>query len=184
MRNRIRNLSKYVRMGPYGIAASVIIALSVIFRTILVLFYFPETNSDEGKMGIAGMHIAFQGQHPIYHYGQDYLGVLEAYIAAPFFRLFGVSIFTLRIGMIIMFALFMIVMYWLTSLLYSKRLALMMLLAYRLAATAGEHKRWRYLLYFGWGWTAGIALWVHILVLPFVVCSGLLILVFCYREWR
>jgi hypothetical protein len=217
MRNRIQSLSKYIRMGPYGIAASVIIALSVIFRTILVLFYFPETNSDEGKMGIAGMHIAFQGQHPIYHYGQDYLGVLEAYIAAPFFRLFGVSIFTLRIGMLIMFALFMIVMYWLTSLLYSKRLALltllllafattdmliqqlraiggamelilfgalMLLLAYRLAATAGERKRWRYFLYFAWGWTAGIALWVHILVLPFVVCSGLLILVFCYREWR
>jgi hypothetical protein len=52
-------------------------------------------------MGIAGMHIAFQRQHPIYHYGQDYLGVLEAYIAAPFFRLFGVSDITLRLGMLI-----------------------------------------------------------------------------------
>jgi len=39
-------------------------------------------------------------------------------------------------------------------------------------------------IYAAWGWTAGIALWVHILVLPFVLCSGLLILVFCYREWR
>jgi len=54
------------------------------------------------------MHIAFQGQHPIYHYGQDYLGIIEAYIAAPFFRLFGISDITLRIGMLIMFALFMI----------------------------------------------------------------------------
>ena len=62
--------------------------------------------------------------------------------------------------------------------------ALMLLLAYRLAATAGQRRRWRYLVYFAWGWTAGIALWVHILVLPFVLCSGLLILVFCYREWR
>ncbi len=217
MKNPVQKLSKYIRLGPYGIAATVIITLSVIFRTILVIFHFPESNSDEGKMGIAGMHIAFQGQHPIYHYGQDYLGVIEAYIAAPFFRLFGVSDITLRIGMLIMFASFMLVMYWLTSLLYSRRLALvtlvllsfattdmliqqlraiggamelimfgalMMLLAYRLAATAGERKRWRYLVYFAWGWTAGIALWVHILVLPFVVCSGLLILVFCYREWR
>jgi len=168
-------------------------------------------------MGLAGMHIAFQGQHPIYIYGQNYMGVLEAYIAAPFFRLFGISDITLRIGMIILFTLFMISMYWLTSLLYSKRLALvtlvllsfattdmlirqlsavggamelilfgtlMLVLAYRLAATAGVRRNWRYLAYVAWGWTVGIALWVHILVLPFVLCSGLLILVFCYREWR
>jgi hypothetical protein len=168
-------------------------------------------------MALAGMHIAFQGQFPIYDYGQDYLGVLEGYIAAPFFRLFGVSDITLRMGMLLMFLLFMIVMYWLASLLYSKRLALvtllllsfatsdmlvqqlraiggamelilfaalMMVLAYSLAATAGVQRRWRYLTYFAWGWTAGIALWVHILVLPFVLCSGILILFFCYREWR
>ena len=212
-----RTLSKYLRMGPYGLAATIIIILSVLFRTILVIFHFPEVNSDEGKMGIGGMHIAFQGAFQIYDYGQGYLGVLEAYIAAPFFRLFGVSDITLRIGMLLMFAVFMIIMYWLASLLYSKRLALvtivllsfattdmliqqlraiggameiimfgalMMLLAYHLAVTAGTKRRWRYLLYSGWGWTAGIALWVHILVLPFVLCSGLLILVFCYREWR
>jgi hypothetical protein len=212
-----QKLPKYFRMGPYGLAATAIITLSVLFRTILVAFHFPEVNSDEGKMGIAGIHIAFQGQHPLYHYGQNYLGVLEAYIAAPFFRLFGISDITLRIGMLILFALFMITMYWLTSLLYSKRLALvtlvllsfattdmliqqlraiggameliffgalMLVLAYRLAATAGERRPWRYVTYVAWGWTAGIALWVHILVLPFVLCSGLLILVFCYREWR
>jgi hypothetical protein len=217
MTNWIQKLAKYVRMGPYGIAATAIISLSVLFRVILLALHFPETNSDEGKMGIAGMHIAFEGQHPLYHYGQDYLGVLEAYIAAPIFRLFGVSVFTLRIGMLILFMLFMISMYWLTCLLYSKRLALvtlfllsfattdmlgqqlraiggameliffgalMLVLAYLLAVTAGTRRRWRYFTYFAWGWTAGFALWVHILVLPFVLCSGLLILVFCYREWR
>jgi hypothetical protein len=213
----MQKLSKYIRIGPYGLAATAIITLSVLFRVILVALHFPEVNSDEGKMGIAGIHIAFEGQHPIYHYGQNYLGVLEAYIAAPIFRLFGVSDITLRTGMLILFALFMISMYLLTSLLYSKRLALvalvllsfattdmliqqlraiggameliffgalMLVLAYRLASTAGEVRLERYILYVAWGWTAGIALWVHILVLPFVLCSGLLILVFCYREWR
>jgi len=213
----MQKLPKYLRIGPYGLAASMIIILSVLFRLIMVVFHFPEVNSDEGKMGIAGMHIAFQGQHPIYHYGQNYLGVLEAYIAAPIFRLFGVSDITLRTGMLILFAFFMISMYLLTSLLYSKRLALvtlvllsfattdmliqqlraiggamelmffgalMLVLAYRLASTAGERRLERYILYIAWGWAAGIALWVHILFLPFVLCSGLLILVFCYREWR
>src|SRR6478672_6286163 len=103
----MRKLPKYFRMGPYGLAATAIITLSVLFRTVLVVFHFPEVNSDEGKMGLAGMHIAFQGQHPMYHYGQNYLGVLEAYIAAPFFRLFGISDITLRIGMLLLFALFL-----------------------------------------------------------------------------
>jgi hypothetical protein len=213
----IHKLQKHLKIGRYGLAAPTIITLSLLFRTILVAFHFPEVNSDEGKMGIAGMHIAFRGEHPIYHYGQNYLGVLEAYIAAPIFRLFGVSDITLRIGMLILFALFMVCMYWLTCLLYSKRLALvtlallsfattdmliqqlraiggaieliffgalMMVLAFLLASTAGERRLERYILYVAWGWTAGIALWVHILVLPFVLGSGLLILVFCYREWR
>ena len=34
------------------------------------------------------------------------------------------------------------------------------------------------------GLCAGIALWVHVLVLPFVLASGALLLIFCYREWR
>lgn len=212
-----QKLAKYFKVGPYGVAASAIIAGSVIFRVLLLAFNYPEVNSDEGTMGIEAMHIAFQGQHPIYLYGQDYMGVLEAYIAVPFFHLFGVSEFTLRIGMLIMYALFMLAMYWLSSLLYTKRLALvtlillslgtadmlvqqlravggaietilfgalMLILAYRLALTAGQRQRGRYLEYAAWGFTVGIALWVHFLVLPFVLCSGLLILVFCYREWK
>jgi hypothetical protein len=208
---------KYLKMGPYGKAASAIIVWSVVFRVILVALNYPEVNSDEGTMGIEAIHIAFQGQHPIYLYGQDYMGVLEAYIAAPFFHLFGVSAFTLRIGMILMFALFMVAIYQLATLLYSKKLALvalgllslatpdmliqqlravggaietilfgawMFVIAYLLAASAGRKSRKRYFLFVAWGFTAGIALWVHILVLPFVLSSGLLILVFCHREWR
>ena len=210
-------LTKYFRLNAYGVAASAIIICAAIFRMTLMALTYPEVNSDEGTMGIEAMHIAFQGKHPIYLYGQNYMGVLEAYIAALFFRLFGVSAFTLRIGMLMMFVLFMVAMYWLGSLLYSKKLALvslillslatadmliqqlravggaietilfgalMFILAYRLASTAGLKRTWRVWTYFAWGWTVGIALWVHILVLPFVLCSGLLILIFCYREWR
>lgn len=212
-----QKLTKYSKIGPYGVAASVLMAWAIIFRLVLLLFHYPEVNSDEGTMGIAALHIAFQGQHPIYFYGQPYMGVLEAYLAAPFFRLFGVSDLTLRLGMLIMFALFLVAIYWLGSLLYSKRLALvalallsvatsdmliqqlravggaietmlfgawMFVIAVLLAAGAGRQTRGRYFLYFAWGFCAGIALWVHVLVLPFVLTSGLLVLIFCYREWR
>lgn len=212
-----QSMKKYFKLGPYGLAATALIAWSVVFRLILLICNYPEINSDEGTMGIEAMHIAFQGQHPIYLYGQPYMGVLEAYIAAPFFHLFGVSALTLRISMLILFTIFMIAIYWLASLLYSKKLALaalgllslatsdmliqqlravggaietmafgawMFVIAYLLARNAGRKGHKRYILYTAWGFTAGIALWVHILVLPFVLTSGALILVFCYREWR
>src|SRR5260370_33970934 len=109
--------------------------------------------------------------------------------------------------MLIMFALFMIVMYWLTSLLYSKRLALvtlvllsfatsdmldqqlraiggamelilfgalMLLLAYRLAATAGMRRRQHQLSQDARGRTAGNAALVHILCPPRGGCIALL----------
>ncbi len=217
MANWKKNLLNFIKNRSYGLIASIIIIWSLIFRIILTMFPYPEVNSDEGTMGIEAMHIAFQGQHPIYLYGQNYMGVLEAYIAAPFFHLFGVSVFTLRLGMLLMFGLFMVVMYWLSSLFYSKKIALitlfllslatsdmlvqqlravggaietllfgalMFVISYLLASEVGHQSYKRYLLYSAWGFTAGIALWVHILVLPFVLSSGLLILIFCYREWR
>jgi hypothetical protein len=205
----------------YGAAAFVIIALAVGLRLYLTAIGMPEVNSDEGTMGIEAMHIAFQGQHPVFLYGQDYMGVLEAYIAAGFFRLFGVSTFTFRLGMVIMFTLFMVSMYFLTSLLYSKKLALItlallgfgaasdvliqqlravggaietllfgslvLLLATWLALTARQKKTIKLRLarlaaYAGWGLSAGLGLWTHFLVAPFVLVGGIILLVFCYRD--
>src|SRR5205085_6638824 len=94
-------------MRSYSTAAFVLILLAVGLRLFLIAIAMPEVNGDEGTMGVEALHIAFQGQHPVFLYGQDYMGVLEAYLAAFFFRLFGVSTFTLRLGMVIMFALFM-----------------------------------------------------------------------------
>ena len=111
---------KVIRSKPYlhtsTMAAIILITLAVALRMILTVLVVPEVNGDEGTMGLEAMHIAFQGQHPVFLYNQNYMGVLEAYIAAFFFHLFGVSVFTLRIGMILMFALFLVSMYLLTSL--------------------------------------------------------------------
>ena len=75
---------KRIKVSSYEIIASAIIALAVILRIILVALHMPEINSDEATMGLEGMHIAFRGEHAIFLYGQDYMGVLEAYIAAFF----------------------------------------------------------------------------------------------------
>src|SRR2546422_7651813 len=49
---------------------------------------------------------------------------LEGYIAAPLFRIFGISLFTLRLGLLPLFAAFLICMYYLTRLLYTEKFAL------------------------------------------------------------
>jgi hypothetical protein len=119
---------KYLKIGKYELFAAAIIAFATGLRIVLIALNWPPTNSDEGVMGIIAMHIAYHGERPLMFYGQDYMGTIEAYIAALFFHLFGgPSLFALRLGVVLMVACFFIVMYLLTSLLFSKKLALVTL---------------------------------------------------------
>ena len=101
-----------------------IVAAATIARFLLIYFNWPTTNSDEGNMGLLALHVAFQGDHPTFFYGLPYMAPLEGYIAAPLFRIFGVSLFTLRIGLLPLFAAFLICMYYLTRMLYTEKFAL------------------------------------------------------------
>src|SRR5437763_5279769 len=101
-----------------------IVAAATLARFLLIYFNWPSTNSDEGNMGLLALHVAFQGDHPTFFYGLPYMAPLEGYITAPLFRLFGVSLFTLRLGLLPLFALFLICMYYLTRLLYTEKFAL------------------------------------------------------------
>jgi 4-amino-4-deoxy-L-arabinose transferase-like glycosyltransferase len=218
----LRTVLKRIHIGLYGFCAIALIAIAALVRLVLLAQGWPGTNSDEGTMGLEAMHIAFRGEHPIFLYGQNYMGMVEAYVGAALFRLFGVSLFNLRLGMLLLFTLFLIAMYALTSLLYSKKLALvvlallcvgtptiiitellavggvvetmlfgtlLMLLASWLALTfvndtVPRTQRWRYVVYGCWGFVGGIGLYSHMLVLPFLAMSGLILLVFCHYELR
>ncbi|MFL5629585.1 MAG: hypothetical protein ACJ788_28770, partial [Ktedonobacteraceae bacterium] len=68
------------------------------------------------------------GDHPVYFYGYNYMGAAEAYLGAGYFHLLGgPSLFALRLGVITLITLFFINIYLLTSLLYSKKQALVTL---------------------------------------------------------
>lgn len=118
---------KRLKVGRYEILALVLITIALVLRLILFANSWPETTSEEGTFGLEAMHIAFRGEFPIFMYGQNYMGVLEAYLGAILFHLFGVSLFSLRLGMLILFALFLLSMYYLTKLLYSRQMALVTL---------------------------------------------------------
>src|SRR6266851_4878209 len=118
------NIQKYIKIGLYEIGAIATVAIAALLRLLLISQGWPVTDSDESTMGLMALHIANHGEHPVFFYGQNYMGSTEAYLAAGLFHLFGPSTFTLRLGSIIFFTLFMISLYLLTSLLYSKPLAL------------------------------------------------------------
>ncbi|GAC1383467.1 MAG: hypothetical protein NVSMB33_11450 [Ktedonobacteraceae bacterium] len=123
-------------MDKYEFYALLIITFAVCLRVVFTILGWPMTNADEGTMGIMARHIAYNGEHPVLYYGQNYMGALEAYLGAVFFRLFGASIFTLRLGIILLDTFFFISMYLLTRLLYTKQLALFVLILLSLGSNA------------------------------------------------
>src|SRR5579859_1743652 len=116
------------RPDRYDVCAGAIILSGTLIRLVFILLGWSASYNDEGTLGLMALHIAYKGAHPLLYYGQDYLGSLEAYLGAGFFRLFGASTPTLRLGLLLLFALFLISIYILTSLLYSKSLALITLI--------------------------------------------------------
>src|SRR5438132_13331399 len=99
------------------------VAVATLLRLVLISFNWPITNSDEGNMGLVALHVAYQGDHPIFFYGSNYLGPLEGYAAAPLFHLFGTSLFALRLPLVLFFTGFLLSMYYLVRLLYSETFA-------------------------------------------------------------
>ncbi|MBO0779296.1 MAG: hypothetical protein J2P37_10760 [Ktedonobacteraceae bacterium] len=115
---------KWFRRHPYTYSMVLVVALATLLRLLLILFNWPITNSDEGNMGIVGLHVAFGGEWPIFFYGLPYMGPVEGYLAAPLFKLFGPSLITLRLPLLAMYTGFLIGMYYLVRLLYNEKYAL------------------------------------------------------------
>ena len=124
MNGSIAKLLKRFRIGPYELCMFAVVVAATVARLVLISYNWPVTNSDEGNMGLLAMHVAYRGELPIFFYGLPYMGPLEGYIAAPLFHLLGPSLFSLRVGLLPLFALFLISMYYLTRLLYTQKFAL------------------------------------------------------------
>lgn len=207
---------KRYRLNRNALIAPGLIFVAFALRFLLIVQGWPESNSDEGTFGLEAMHILFRGEHPIFMYGQSYMGTLEAFMGALQFQLFGVSLFSLRLGMLVFFVLFLISLYLLTRLLYTRKVAifslallalgardmlipeiravggaaetllfgaLLFLLASWLALDKRSGRRYlRPFAFAGWGLVAGLGLWSHTLIAPFICTSGLLLLIFCWRD--
>jgi 4-amino-4-deoxy-L-arabinose transferase-like glycosyltransferase len=119
---------KKLHLTGYDYLAFAIIIIATLLRFTLIYFNWPITNSDEGNMGLVALHIAYDKEWPLFFYGQPYMGPIEGYLAAPLFHLLGPSLFTLRLGSLGFYPLFLLSMYYLTIRLYDRKYALFIVL--------------------------------------------------------
>ncbi|MGA4729985.1 hypothetical protein ACPB67_21410 [Micromonospora taraxaci] len=103
------------RLGPAGWLTALVLLAGVGYRLWLLAQATPPTNSDEATMGLAALHIARGEDFPVWFYGQQYMGTLEAYLAAPVFALAGgPSLVGLRLPTLALYAVFLLLAWRLT----------------------------------------------------------------------
>ena len=69
--------------------------LALLIRAWLLVHTRGVIAGDEAMVGLQAEFI-LRGQHPVYYYGQPYMGSLEAYLAAFAFLIGGISVWSLR----------------------------------------------------------------------------------------
>ncbi|MFG1767603.1 hypothetical protein ACGFIH_30065 [Micromonospora parva] len=103
------------RASLVGWLTGLAVLAGVGYRLWLLRQAAPPTNSDEATMGLAALHIARGEGFPVWFYGQQYMGTLEAYLAAPVFAVAGgPSLFGLRLPTLALYALFLLLAWRLT----------------------------------------------------------------------
>ena len=112
----------------YDLCATIIIVLSFLLHLYLISIPWPQTSSDEGTMGLMARDILYHNKFVVMYYGQDYMGSLQAWLGALFFNLFGPTVFALRLGVVLELVFFLVAMYLLSCLLYSRLVGVISLL--------------------------------------------------------
>ncbi len=93
-----------------------------LFRGFLLIKQAFPFHADEAIVGLMAKHI-LQGERPIFFYGQVYMGSLDAYLIAVFFRLFGEEIIWIRLVQLGLFSLTLLEFYGLMQLVFENKAA-------------------------------------------------------------
>lgn len=125
--SRVSNDGKKSSRDGIHLAILILLAFAAVYRLALLLRGWPTLDSDEAIVGLMARHIQLRGEHPIFFYGQDYLGPLQAYAAAALFAIFGSSQLTLRLVVLLLTLGFFAAMYALGRAAYGRMVGLFVL---------------------------------------------------------
>jgi hypothetical protein len=200
------------RIWSPALVAAALGALGTLFRLSLVAAGYPRSDSDEATVGLGALHVAAGQHYPVFFYGQHYMGAIQSYLAASLLAVGGPSVPLLRLPLVLLYAGFLVAMYRLVAAVYGAwfavlvvaalslgadrvlkdqliahggtaevkpAAALLLLLAYELAH--GRPRR-RAPGYFGWGLVAGLCLWEHLVVVPYVLAAAAVLVACRGRE--
>ncbi|MFC0509163.1 hypothetical protein [Micromonospora costi] len=200
------------RLDRPALVALLLGLVGIVYRLVLTLLTVPVSNSDEATFGLAALHIAQGRAHPVFLYGQRYMGMLESYLAAPLIALSGPSWPVLRLPMLVLYAVFLYLIHRLTRRICSPWFATFVvgLLALgpervvrdQLTVVGGRPEvkpavllmlliavglatgtvRRRRLAVGLFGLLGGLALWSDWLIVPYLAVAGLLLLYAARRE--
>ncbi|QKW13086.1 hypothetical protein HUT12_09985 [Verrucosispora sp. NA02020] len=182
------------------------------YRLYLVLHTVPVSNSDEATFGLAALHIAEGREHPVFLYGQRYMGMLQSYLAAPLLAVGGPSWPLLRLPVLALYAVFLWLIHRLTRRIGSPWFATLVVgllalgservirdqvttvggrpevkvavlaMLLLVAGLAQGTVRHRRLAVGAFGLLAGVAVWSDWLIVPYLAVAGLALVWAVRRE--
>ena len=123
----LRMANRTARLVEWAFVA-LTLAVAAAGRLMLAARGWPGFNSDESIVGLMTDDILRHGAHPVFFYGQNYMGALQAYLAVPFFLLLGATPFALQVTATIETILFILILYLFTREVFSREVALVTLL--------------------------------------------------------
>ena len=103
----------------------IVILSGIVLR--LLHWVLPFMDSDMAVTGLMARHI-LRGEFPVFFWGQNYCGALEAYLVALVFAIFGVSRYTLNIIPVAESIIFMLLMYVMARRVFGRKVGFLTLL--------------------------------------------------------
>jgi hypothetical protein len=122
-----QTVARRLRLDEWSVVA-LILALAALGRIVLAAHGWPDFDSDESIVGLMTDDILRHGAHPVFFYGQNYMGALQAYLAVPFFLLLGSTPFALLVMATVETIVFFLILYLFTREVFSREVALVTLL--------------------------------------------------------
>ena len=108
-----KELSPFEIFLSEGLWLSIVMILALFPRLVFLNASGFGIESDEAIVGLMAKHILEEGVRPVFYYGQNYLGALEAYLVAGAFRVWGVSQEVLKLVPTAISLLFVLLTYFL-----------------------------------------------------------------------